>query len=260
MMRHYLLCFVVASVALPAAARNGQIYLELAPSYGFYYTDDVIVERGDDGEDRGVTPPNGFVPQLKLGINLFGWAGAELDVAAIGWDLDDVERGGGGFVGGVFRLTPLEGLAYVLPSDFEVFSLVPAGPVSWHDRPFDVGIYFGGGAHLIGEDYAYQGGYLKFGIDAKFYITPNFAIGIDLPFRQSLFAPFRYTNYDQKRGLCTEGKDAFGAGGFPVPANFPQRPTAVELDAKTAECDGPAPSGMLFAPALTISGGFDFGI
>jgi hypothetical protein len=253
---------VVAVATMLAAgsadARNGGIYLELAPSWGFYMTDEVITEDGDDGGPD--TPQGGFVPQLKLGFTLFGLVGAEMDVAAHGWDIDQVERGGGGFVGGVIRAQPLEVLSYVMPDDLKLPALLN-GPVKFRDRPFDIGMYIGGGYTIVGEDYAYQGSYLKWGFDAKWYVTPNFAVGIDLPVRNTIFQPFRYTNYSDSLGLCTDGADAYGQGGIVIPPN-PTRVPALEFNASQmdAECTDDAPVATFFAPSLTIAGVFDFGI
>ena len=259
-MQRALLVVALLFAALPAAARNGGLYLELAPAWGFFLTDEVIIEDGDD--DGSDFPQAGFVPQLKLGFNLFGYLGAELDVAVHGWDLGLVERGGGGFIGGVVRATPLELLRWVIPDDVHMTNLL-GDPVSWHDRFFDVGVYVGGGYTMVGEDYAYQGAYVKWGFDVKWFITPNFAVGLDLPFRHPLYEPFRYTNYSTSKGLCTDGGDALGRGGVPIPTT-PNRAAyqGFELDASEidAECDGDAPSAVFFAPALTITGVIDFGI
>lgn len=257
-----LLVVLVLAAPSAALARNGGLYFELAPAWGFYFTDEVIVEDGDD--DSGRFPAPGFTPQLKLGVNLFGFGGVEADIAAFGWDLGNVERGGGGFVGGAVRVTPLEFLTFVIPETVEIPSLVPAGPVTWRNRPFDLGFYMGGGYTIVGEDYAYQGGYFKWGFDLKFFITPQLAVGIDLPFRHTLLEPFRYTNYAESIGLCTDHEDAYGfLGGQRVDvAPSPTRARAVEISADQMDdlCDEPPPGALFFAPAFTIAGVFDFGI
>jgi|GEM_PF-977608 len=262
-MRHPLLLtlFAVICAALasaPADARNGGLYVELAPSFGLFQADEVVIENGGDGGAR--TPPNSFVPQLKVGVNLFGYAGMELDVAAHGWDLFEQSRGGGGYVGGVARVTPLELLRFVIPDSFQLPSLMPEGPVTWHDRFFELGLYFGGGYTIVGENYAYQGGYLKYGMDLKFFITPFFAVGIDLPVRQALYAPFRFTHYADELGHCTDGGDAIGrSGGVIRPSE--ERSVDEEISfSDVGDCSSPAPSSILFAPAITITGIIDFGI
>jgi hypothetical protein len=253
---------VLATLAPSAAqARNGGIYLELAPSWGFYMTDEVIIEDGDDSGSP--YPQAGFTPQLNVGFNMFGLAGAELNVAAHGWDLGRVERGGGGFIGGTFRMTPLELLSFVMPDDLRVPILIPPETVTFRDRPFDIGIKLGGGYTLVGEDFAYQGGYFQWGFDVKWFITPHFAIGLDLPFRQAILEPFRYVDYADSRGFCTDGADATGAGGVDVVPDpdrtrfFDVEIVANDLD---SQCDGRAPEALLFAPSFTIAGVFDFGI
>lgn len=269
-MRPSLLSFACSVVLVASAlssqtalARNGGIYLEMAPAWGFFLSDEVIVEDGDNGDGGAVTPLAGFTPALKLGVNLFGFIGGELQVTAHAWDLGNVERGGAGYVGGVVRATPLEILSFVMPDTLELPSLIPAGPVTWRNRPFDIGVSMGGGYHMVGEDYAYQGGFFQWGVDLKVFLTPNFAIGLDLPFRHMIYEPFRYVDYADSQGFCTDGGEAYGRGDVTIPPN-PERGVfqGFEFNATdiASECDQPAPSALLFSPSLTISGVFDFGI
>jgi hypothetical protein len=245
----------------PAHARNGGLYFELAPSWGFYSTDEVIIEEGDDS--FGNFPVASFVPALKLGVNLFGWAGAEAHLTGHYWDLEG-DPGGAGYVGGVFRVTPLEILTHLLPDTVELPSLFPPGPVKWRDRPFDLGVSFGGGYSLIGEDYAYQGGYFQWGFDIKWFITPNFAVGLDFPFRHMLYAPFRISNFNKREGYCTDGEKAFvpvGNTRVNVPDNAGELGPAISTSQADDLCDGAvAPAALFIAPALTITGVFDFGV
>jgi hypothetical protein len=246
---------------VPALARNGGLYFELAPGWGIYDTKEVIIEDGDDGEANGRFPIAGFTPQVKLGVNLFGWAGVEADVGAFGWDLDRKERGGSGFAGGTFRVTPLEVLTYVVPDTVEIPTL--QGPKTWRDRPFDLGLYVGGGYAIVGEDFAYEGSYVKWGADLKFYVTPNLALGIDFPIRNMLFKPFRYSHYMDGQGFCTDGAQAFGKGGVKVEVSD-NRATFAPLELNESEldrnCSQRAPTATFYAPSFTLSGVFDFGI
>lgn len=257
-----LVVAVAALAAAPAAARHGGLYFELAPAYGMFLTDDVIVENQDPADKdggRGNLAESSFSPGVKLGLNLFGWAGAEGQFAGHFWDVGG-DPGGGGFAGGVFRVTPLEVLTYVLPEDFELPALSVTGPGKWKDRPFDLGISIGGGYTLVGEDYAYQGSYFQWGFDLKYFVTPNFALGIDLPFRHTMYQPFRYTDYGDGEGLCTDGAKAFGPSGFeyqPGPRNFGDEFKSSDID---SQCKGAPPSALFFAPAFTVAGVFDFGI
>jgi hypothetical protein len=258
MKRALAVVLVAVFAAAPAAARNGGLYFELAPGYGLYNTDDVIVENGDDGS--GELAESSFSPGLKLGVNLFGWAGAEAQFAGHFWGVGQ-DPGGGGFAGGVFRVTPLEAFTYILADDFQLPALSVLGPTSWKDRPFDLGFSIGGGFTMVGEDYAYQGSYFQWGFDLKYFVTPNFALGIDLPFRHTNLQPFRYTDYGDGEGVCTDGKDGIGRSGFVHPVNpnriFGDEFLAADIE---SECDGTAPSALFFAPAFTIAGVFDFGI
>jgi hypothetical protein len=258
-MRALIMLMVLLSSSA-ALARNGGIYLELAPSWGFYDTTQVVIEKDD--EPGSAFPVATFVPSLKAGFNLFGWAGAEAHVTGHFWDIE-ADTGGAGYVGGVVRVTPLEVLTYVIPEDVEIPSLVPQGPVSWKNRPFDLGFSMGGGYTIVGEDYAYQGGYFQWGFDLKFFITPNFAMGLDFPFRHLLYEPFRYANYKNRTGYCTDGGDAYGYAGnakFPVPDNIGEGPGQINASQIETDCEDPAPAAFFFAPALTITGVFDFGI
>ena len=253
----------------PAAqARNGGLYLELAPAWGLYSTEEVIIEEGND--DFSDYPVATFVPQLKAGISLFGWAGGEAHIAGHWWDWPDAggDPGGAGYVGGVVRVIPLEVLSYILPDDVKIPSLGKDGlvDVTWKDRPFDLGISMGGGYTMVGEDYAYQGSYFQWGFDIKAYITPNFSIGLDFPFRHPAYEPFRWSNFNDQTGFCTDGEQAYGiiAGqridvSDNVGETFPQAEVQAR-DIDEACDDGRAPSAFFFAPALTIAGVFDFGI
>ena len=225
------------SFSTTAAARNGGLYFEFAPGYGNFITDEVIVD------DSGGLGQSSFSPGLKLGLNLFGWAGAEANFAGHFWGIGS-DPGGGGYIGVVGRITPLEILTYVVPTDVEIPTL--HGPQNWHNRNFDLGFSMGGGYTIIGEDVAYQGAYFQWGFDVKYFITPNFALGIDLPFRHTMYSPFRYTDYEDAVGFCTDGGNI--TGGL--------------ITAKQGEtdCTGRAPEALFFAPALTITGNFDFGI
>lgn len=246
-----------------ASARNGGLYLELAPAWGFYSTDEVVIEEGND--DYSDFPVATFVPQLKAGFSLFGWAGAEAQFAGHYWDIDG-DPGGAAYVGGVVRVTPLEVLSYILPDTVEIPSLFPEGPVTWKDRPFDLGFSMGGGYTLVGEDYAYQGSYFQWGFDVKAYITPNFAIGLDFPFRHPLYEPYRFSNFSNRTGFCTDHEQAYGFFGgqkVEVPDNAGETWPAAEVaatDVDSACSDGNPPDAFFFAPAITITGVFDFGI
>jgi hypothetical protein len=259
-----LLVAVVAGLfSTSAAARNGGLYFELAPSWGFYSTDEVIIEDGQDGDvGFGQFPVATFVPALKVGVNLFGWAGAEAHLTGHWWD-ENGDPGGAGYVGGVFRVTPLEVLSFILPDDVQVPSLFPPGPVKWHDRPFDLGVSFGGGYSIVGEDYAYQGGYFQWGFDVKWFITPNFALGLDFPFRHMLYAPVRISNFNDRVGYCTDHEKAYvpiGNAEVPVPDGAGESGPAIKLAEAEDACDKAAPAALFIAPALTITGVFDFGI
>ena len=55
-----LVVLAVLLASTSALARNGGLYFELAPSWGFYSTDEVIIEEGND--DFSDFPVATFVP------------------------------------------------------------------------------------------------------------------------------------------------------------------------------------------------------
>jgi hypothetical protein len=264
-----LAVMVVALSAEPARARDGGLYLEVAPSWGFYLTKDVLVDdaagSGDHGSDDYEYATATFVPALKLGINLFGWAGVEGHITGHFWDAYG-DPGGAAYGGGVLRLTPLEVLTYILPDTVQIPSVIPAGPVTWKNRPFDLGVSFGGGYTIAGEDFAYQGGYFQWGFDIKFFITPNLALGLDFPFRNLFYQPFRYSDFSSKVGFCTDHGNAYGYSGDhkvnvnPNPDRNVYRPVEVKAADIDSKCKDPAPEAFFFAPAVTLAGVIDFGI
>lgn len=258
-----LTCLVPFLVAPAALARNGGVYFDLVPSWGFYDSTEAIIEDDPRATGPQQLPEASLVPALKVGLNLFGWAGVELHGTGHYWDLEG-DPGGAAYVGGVFRVTPLEVLTYVLPDTVKLPSLIPEGPVTWKDRPFDLGVSVGGGYTLVGEDYAYQGSYFQWGLDFKWFITPNFALGLDLPFRTMNYGPVRISNFNERRGYCTDGKSAYvpvGGGRFPIPDGAGDQPGAsLSLSDAGDVCDGNAPAASFFAPGISISGVIDFGI
>jgi hypothetical protein len=164
-----LACLCALAFSTPAAARNGGLYFEFAPGYGMMFTDEVVVDF--DQPDGGLAQSS-FSPGLKFGLNLFGWAGAEAQFAGHFWGLGaGNDPGGGGYVGGVFRLTPLEVFTYILPPDLEIPSV--QGPKDWKNRPFDLGVSVGGGYTIIGEDYAYQGSFFQWGSTSSTTSPPS---------------------------------------------------------------------------------------
>lgn len=78
-----------------------------------------------------------------------------------------------------------------------------------------------------------------------------------------LYTPFRYANYQKRTGYCTDGGDAYGfVGDTPVPVGNNAGEAGPQIDAGDIEerCEDAAPAAFFFAPALTVTGVFDFGI
>jgi len=263
-----LLICPILLLAAPSAARNSVVYFGVNPGYHWYDTTELIIDKDSSSLEAEWTPTPGFMPELRLGFNVTGYGGAEAFIAGHWWGTGN-QTGGGGVTGGLIRLTPLEGLQYL-----------------WHplaNRFIDLGLSFGAGYTIVGEDFAYQGWFLQYGFDINFFVFPFMAIGFELPIRQMMYAPFRFTHFSDQRGLCTRGGGAYTRDGVEVARTSVRSETAdgqltpVEYDADgritknyiTGEvaaaeagdvCTGPAPEVWQYTPMLKITFLVDFGV
>ena len=234
-------------------ARNGAFYFQVAPGYGTYETTEVVIDKS------GNFPETNFTPSLQMGLNLFGYGGFYGEFTAFGWDLTSSNIGGGGFAGGGVRILPLELLQYLWPHVWPDMPLIPTASnpegVSWHDRPFELGLSWGMGYHMLGEEYAYEAEYTKFGIDLQYFVTDTFAVGLDFPFYTPIFEPVRVTDWEDNMAACVDG------GDFVVTKEDPSRYRIYNKDQITDDtCTGVAPRGSFSAAYLTITMLADFGI
>lgn len=259
------------AIAPSAQARNTVAYFGVDPGYQWYDTTELIIDKDPGTPQSEWTPSAGFMPRLRLGFNVSGYGGAEAFISGHWWGSGD-QLGGGGVAGAALRWTPLEVLQNLWT------------PLK--NRPVDLGLSFGAGYTLVGEDFAYQGWFLQYGFDLQVFVFPFLAIGFELPIRQMMYQPFRYTNFSGNRaGLCTQGGTALADDGREVDrtavreVSYPDGSNvgAIEVDRNTGHivgnyilveksgseagsCKGVAPSAWQFAPMLTLTFLVDFGI
>ncbi len=268
------LIFLGVLLAPAARARNTVAYFGIDPGVHWYDTSELIIDKDPSTPSADQVPTGGFTPQLRLGFNASGYGGAEAFVSGHWWGSGN-QTGGAGVAGGRLRLTPLEIFQYLWE------------PMA--SRPVDLGLSFGAGYTIAGEDFAYQGWFLEYGFDVNVFIFPFMAVGFQLPIRQLLYAPFRYTNFSNNKGLCTRGGAAFDRDGHEVrrdavremnlpdgtnigmlEVDDPNDPDYVvtgnyiltEVDASEADsfCGGPGPEAWQVAPMFTITFLVDFGV
>ncbi|MFH1808468.1 MAG: hypothetical protein ABIJ09_06980 [Pseudomonadota bacterium] len=258
------------AIAAPGQARNTAAYFSLNPGYQWYDTSELIIDKDPDTPAAELVPTPGFMPELRLGINLSGYGGAEAFIAGHWWGSGN-QSGGGGVAGGLLRLTPLEFFQYLWKP--------------MESRFVDLGFSFGAGYTIVGEDFGYQGWFLQYGVDLSVFILPFLSIGFELPIRQMLYAPLRYTHFSSNRGLCTRGGAAYDRDGREVhrtavrELNLPDGTNvgALEVDAdgkvtgnfiltevESSEagdmCKGPGPAAWQYTPMVKITFLVDFGI
>lgn len=182
---------LVLFLAVPSSARNTVVFFGFNPGFHWYDTNELIIDKDPNTPEAELIPSPGFQPELRLGLNIEGYAGLEAFIAGHWWGDRDDEYGGGGVAGGLVRFTPLEIFQYLWsPMD---------------KRFVDVGLSFGAGYTIVGEDFAYQGWFLQYGFDVNFFVFPFLAVGFEFPIRQMLYQPFRYTHLGNRKGLYTQG-------------------------------------------------------
>ena len=267
--RVYFLCFIVFALSDLAEARNSSLYFGINPGFQFYDTEELIIDKGEDTNGDKIYPSSGFSGELKIGTNIAGYGGAEIFLSGHFWGSGD-QLGGGGFAGGKLRWTPLEAFKHLYR------------PLE--KRIFDFGLSFGAGYTLVGEDYAYRGWFLQYGFDFEIFVFSFMSVGFELPIRQMIYEPFRYTELTEGCGLCTNGAKAYGKDGREVlrtavrKLNNPDGSNIGKIgvdqqgriignyflseysDDEIDKCSGKAPNAWQFAPMLKITFIVDFGI
>jgi hypothetical protein len=211
----------LVSFAFPAAAMDSNFHIAFPLGTNSFTSDDVRLPAGRE-------VPGGFRTGLRLGINVRGIAAAEFNIDAQGWDLFKAERGGLGFVGGGLRLHPVQIAQHWRPE--------------FKGRDWDVSFLLGYGYHIVGEQAdggrgrAYEGRYTEFSLNAEYYVTDLFTVGLDLPFRTPSYKPQVYTNYEDGHGFC------FGQSGNFITNRIDEGCT-----------DSPSPVASVFSPAITLN-------
>jgi hypothetical protein len=266
-----LICAASLTIVMPSQARNTVAYFSLNPGYQWYDTTELIIDKDQGTPDNELVPTPGFMPELRLGFNMSGFGGLEAFLGGHWWGGSTQTIGGGGVAGALLRLTPLEALQYVWEP--------------MQNRFIDVGLSFGAGYTLVGEDFAYQGWFLQYGFYINFFIFPFLSIGFELPIRQMFYAPFRYTNFGDRTGLCTNGGTVHDKQGNEVTRTAVRELTlpdgsnlgALEKDSQGrvtgnyilteykegesgAACTQRAPEVWQYTPMLKITFLVDFGV
>ena len=220
-MKHTVLLAALATVSVPALAGDSNFHIAFPLGTNSFTSDDVRLPANKE-------VPGGFRTGLRLGVNVLGYAAAEFNIDAQGWDLFKAERGGLGFVGGGLRLHPVQIAQRWYPH--------------LTGRDWDVSFLLGYGYHRVGEQAdggrgrAYEGRYTEFSLNAEYYVTDLFTVGFDLPFRTPSYKSQVYTNYEDGHGFC------FGQSGNFITNRIDEQCT-----------DSPSPVASVVSPAVTLN-------
>lgn len=119
---------------------------------------------------------------LKLAYNILGHASVGVDFNATGWSLLTVDRGGAGFIAGTVAWHPLE----------LIFINKEQRPI-----PLDFNTFVGFGYGIAGERRGMDGLVIEWGLNADWYFTRFFGLGL---FARCNFLKFNnfYLNFDQR--------------------------------------------------------------
>jgi hypothetical protein len=143
--------------------------------------------------------PSAFALLLHLGYNFFGHATVGVDVTGTGWDIFDINRGGGGFVAGTLAWHPL-----ALLDALDVL----AAPF-W--RNLDASLSFGLGYGIVGEKFALDGFHTELGFRAEYFLTEGISLGLALR-----LYPLGFGRYSQNLSgnVFTPLPNGSGGAGF----------------------------------------------
>jgi hypothetical protein len=166
------------------------MYLNLQYGPGFFKFDQPHIAQ--QLTDQGVTDAEAsatvFVNELegqwnhtgsaRLGLNLAGHASVEAVLTGTGWNVTSVDRGGGGFLGGVLAWHPLQ--------------------LFFQDnRVVDLAAFGGAGYGIVGKSRGADGLYLTWGGTLDYYFSPSFYLGA---FYRNIIPQFDkfYIDYDRR--------------------------------------------------------------
>lgn len=209
----------LAIAVLPAVAgaygpqfSRGAFYLnfEYGPGAFAFSYDHLAPQVGPDNATwfvREAVQQWSHTASARFGFNFIGHVSVEAILTGAGWDLLSIERGGGGFLGGVVAWHPLQLFFY-------------------DDRQFDVSVFAGGGWGIVGEDRGADGIFLTAGASVDYYFNPSVFLGLFYRYIKPEFDKF-YVNYEQR---ALEGNTillpantggSFTAAGLTLGFHFP---------------------------------------
>jgi hypothetical protein len=170
----------VAGAYVPQFSRSGfYLNLQYGPGFFNFSQPDLAAQVGDADATVFVDEFMGWMNHsgsARLGFNLAGHVSVEAVLTGTGWNLQSIERGGGGFLGGVLAWHPLQ----LFFQDF---------------RAVDISAFGGAGYGIVGKSRGADGRFLTWGGTFDYYFSPTFYAGVF--YRQILpqFDKF-YINYD----------------------------------------------------------------
>ena len=183
--------FIALAIALlPAVAgangpqfSRGGLYLNLQYGPGFFKFSESHLASQVDPADAAL-----FVNEMmgqwdhtgsaRLGLNIAGHVSVEAALTGAGWNVMSVDRGGGGFLGGVLAWHPLQ----LFLQD---------------NRSVDLSAFGGAGYGIVGKSRGADGRFLTWGGTLDYYFSPTFFMGA---FYRRILPQFDkfYVNYDQR--------------------------------------------------------------
>ncbi|HZA52372.1 MAG TPA: hypothetical protein VE549_16625 [Myxococcaceae bacterium] len=171
----------VASAYGPVFSRSG-LYFNLQYGPGFYkFSQPHLAAQLEDPNDATI-----FVDEMmgqwnhtgsaRLGLNIAGFASVEAVLTGAGWNVTSVDRGGGGYLGGVLGLHPLQ--------------------LFFQDnRVVDISAFGGAGYGIVGKTRGADGRFLTWGGTVDYYFSPSVFLGAFYRYIRPQFENF-YINYD----------------------------------------------------------------
>jgi hypothetical protein len=216
----------VALMAGSAQAMDSNFHIAFPLGFNQVSSEEVQIVQNPPTE---MDVPGGFRGGLRLGVNIKGYVGIEFNVDAQGWDLFKEERGGLGFVGGALRLHPVQIAQHWKPE--------------LKTRDWDISMAYGTGWHLLGQQAdggwgrAYEGSYHQFELAFEYYVTEIFTVALELPWRNPVYDPHVFSNYEEGTGFCYDDGVWLGLRGS----------VAGTCEGKTA------PQASIFSPAISLN-------
>jgi hypothetical protein len=166
----------------PRFSRSGFFLgLQYGPGFFRFSQPDLAAQVGDANASLFISELEGqwnHTGSARLGFDLAGHLSVEGVLTATGWNVMSVDRGGGGFLGGVAAWHPLQ-LFY------------------GDDRAVDISLFGGGGYGIVGKSRGADGRFLTAGAALDYYFTPGIFLGGFFRYIKPQFDKF-YIDYDHR--------------------------------------------------------------